>query len=490
MVTLYYMRRYVSFMQELLAKAPDSVSLSKEVLEWTLSTTRILNEAAQEIRQGTVTRQTRRAILTKLEKAAEDYRTRVYRVNGFSGKTRVEMAEIKKLMDVSLTVLDETIANNKREDGLFNAYNIINYSADAVSVEELYPMLEGQVAILSAGSLQPKQVVELLDNLFASEMYRDDQGSFMLYPDRDLERFLQKNQLDSAKVADNALLAAMAENGDQRIINADLHGRYHFHADFENASFLTAALEGVREEYPQATDESLADVAALYEKVFNHKAFTGRSGTMFGYEGLGCIYWHMVSKLLLAVQENYQSALREDPNSEETRKLAEYYYRVRDGIGFNKTPQNYGAFPTDPYSHTPKHAGAQQPGMTGQVKEEIITRFGELGLNVVDGFITIKPSLLNSAEFLPQPASFQFEDVSGESKTLVIDGGELAFTYCQVPFVYRKTEGKQVKVTAIQSGETRVSEGSNLPYAICQAIFGRDATVEKVVVEIPASMMR
>ena len=31
---------------------------------------------------------------------------------------------------------------------------------------------------------------------------------------------------------------------------------------------------------------------------------------------------------------------------------------------------------------TPDHSGAQQPGMTGQVKEEIITRFGELGFSL------------------------------------------------------------------------------------------------------------
>ncbi|CAN0044150.1 unnamed protein product, partial [Discosporangium mesarthrocarpum] len=42
------------------------------------------------------------------------------------------------------------------------------------------------------------------------------------------------------------------------------------------------------------------------------------------------------------------------------------------------------AFPTDPYSHTNRH-GAQQPGMTGQVKEEIVTRFGELGVRIEGG---------------------------------------------------------------------------------------------------------
>ena len=47
---------------------------------------------------------------------------------------------------------------------------------------------------------------------------------------------------------------------------------------------------------------------ALYERVFRHHEFTGRSGTMVAYEGLGSIYWHMVAKLLLAVLETVQAA--------------------------------------------------------------------------------------------------------------------------------------------------------------------------------------
>ena len=47
----------------------------------------------------------------------------------------------------------------------------------------------------------------------------------------------------------------------------------------------------------------------LFETTFDHRAFTGRSGTFFAYEGLGSIYWHMVSKLLLAAQECYQQAV-------------------------------------------------------------------------------------------------------------------------------------------------------------------------------------
>src|ERR1039458_5021052 len=41
--------------------------------------------------------------------------------------------------------------------------------------------------------------------------------------------------------------------------------------------------------------------------------------------------------------------------------------------------------PTDPYSHTPSFAGAQQPGMTGQVKEDLIARLGEMGVALEGG---------------------------------------------------------------------------------------------------------
>jgi hypothetical protein len=489
MVTLYYMRRYVSFIQELLTKTPESITISKEVLEWMLSVTAILNEANQDIRQQTVTRQTRRAVLTRLEKSADHYRQQVYRLAGFSGKTEVETVEIKKLIGVTLSVLDETIASNKRRDGLYNSYNIIKYSAESVEVEELYPMLEGQVAILSAGVLQPAEAVELLDKLFASDMYRSDQQSFMLYPDRNLARFMEKNCLDLNNISENKFLLAMIENHDSRIISRDLKGKYHFNPAFENRHFLHAELKQVRQEYSAVSDEACNHILDLYEEVFNHKAFTGRSGTMFSYEGLGCIYWHMVSKLLLAVQECYFAAYENDPNGMDTQKLAEYYYLVRKGIGFNKTPKEYGAFPTDPYSHTPKHAGAQQPGMTGQVKEEIITRFSELGLKVVDGTINVQPTLLKRQEFLVTQMPFDFEDIKGTKKTIVIPSDALAFTYCQVPFIYRITDKQETSIIVYQCGKETTLVGHAISLNISASIFERDATVDKVVVNIPASVL-
>ncbi|EHA1124822.1 hypothetical protein FG475_06730 [Vibrio navarrensis] len=490
MVTLYYMRRYVAFLQGLMSELPSSVSMSKEVFDWMLAITRILQDATREIRQGTVNRQTRKAILTLLEKSADDYRQRVYRMNGFSGKTKVEKSALEKLLEASLVVLDSSIENNLREDGLYNAYNILTYSGESLNIENLYPMLEGQVAVLSAGVLTPKQAVELLDKLFSSEMYRDDQQSFMLYPDRQLPAFVERNRIAPAQVEANRVINEMLAKGDQRIVQRDIQGDCHFHAAFENVDGLRKAVAQVKEDYPEFGKEQWDELDTLYEQVFNHRAFTGRSGTMFGYEGLGCIYWHMVSKLLLAVQENYQHAWEQDANSEETKQLAQYYYRVRQGIGFNKTPQNYGAFPTDPYSHTPKHAGAQQPGMTGQVKEEVLTRFVELGIEVKEEAIRIQPTLLRKQEFLTQATTFSCLALSGEKRSYVLEAGQLAFTYCQVPFIYQLSEQAQGHIEVMMNDDSvQLFDQLELDRNISQAIFARTGEVEKVLVSLPESML-
>ncbi|WP_394240769.1 hypothetical protein [Vibrio astriarenae] len=490
MVTLYYMRRYVAFMQKLLDKAPNQFWLSLEVADWMVQITEILEQAAKEITQETMTPQTQKALLTSLARAAEQYRNSVYKQGGFSAKSETEKARIDQLLSVSLEVIDSSCRNNLREDGLYNAYNILNCKAETLTVDELYPMLEGQVAVLSSGLLSAQEAVELLDQLFDSAMYREDQHSFMLYPDRELSSFMDKNVISSESVANNPALMAMLEVNDQRLIIRDSEGKYHFNAGFENVGYLNTALEAVQTDYPNQPEQVWLDIQTLYEQVFNHKAFTGRSGTMFGYEGLGCIYWHMVSKLLLAVQENYQAAWQQDPDSLQTQKLAQHYYRVREGIGFNKTPDNYGAFPTDPYSHTPKSAGAQQPGMTGQVKEEVLTRFGELGIKVENREIKIEPSLLKRDEFLSKAATFVCQSIEGVERLYPLNRGQLAFTYCQVPFIYTAVQfgSESVKVT-FSNGHSETLEHLVLTESLCEHLFSRSGLIDKVEVTIPSDKL-
>ena len=180
------------------------------------------------------------------------------------------------------------------------------------------------------------------------------------------------------------LVQVLVKNKERNLIVQDENGDLHFNGSFRNARDVLRALDslGQQEIYAELVAADREKILALFEDVFHHDSFTGRSGTFFAYEGLGSIYWHMVSKLLLAAQENYLLAIEQKANPETINGLAECYYAIRKGLGFNKTPDVYGAFPTDPYSHTPKGQGAKQPGMTGQVKEEILTRQVELGVFV------------------------------------------------------------------------------------------------------------
>src|ERR1035438_395833 len=119
----------------------------------------------------------------------------------------------------------------------------------------------------------------------------------------------------------------------------------HFNAAFRNAVLLKKALQAL-----SLPDEEDARILALYEEVFDHQSFTGRSGTFYKYEGLGCIYWHMVSKLLLAVQEVLYRAGCAGEDAAVVERLRSHYHEIREGIGVHKPPELYGAIPTDPYS--------------------------------------------------------------------------------------------------------------------------------------------
>ena len=90
---------------------------------------------------------------------------------------------------------------NKRDDNLYHAYNILHLDHGRASVAHLYEMLEGQVAILSSGLLSGEESLLLLESLRNSKLYRPDQHSYILYPDRELPGFLAKNSMTSTQVS-------------------------------------------------------------------------------------------------------------------------------------------------------------------------------------------------------------------------------------------------------------------------------------------------
>mgnify|MGYP001806630919 FL=1 len=151
------------------------------------------------------------------------------------------------------------------------------------------------------------------------------------------------------------------------------------------------------------------------------------------------------------------------------KTLRNYYHDIKDGIGAHKSPLAYGSFPFDPYSHTPTMAGVQQPGMTGQVKEDIMNRFFELGISITKGCINIKPALLNLNEFL-KPGT---------------DGAypEIKFSYCSIPFSYLLDEKNGMEIY-FSDGQTEKIDSYTLSQDLSRRIFERDEHILQISVHL------
>jgi hypothetical protein len=306
----------------------------------------------------------------------------------------------------------------------------------------------------------------------------------MLYPDREQVGFLKKNIIDPLVADKNDSIKNEMSRGRREFILRDVDGRLHFNPRFRNARDLAAALAVD----PDVSDEDAAALCDVYEGVFRHRQFTGRSGSMFKYEGLGSIYWHMVSKLLLATAETAGEAAQGGVDEGTLDQLRERFDDVKEGLGMHASPAQYGAFPTDPYSHTPGFSGAQQPGMTGQVKEDVITRFTELGVAVSDGRIAFAPFLLKQEEFTAGPASWI--DVAGrEVKEDALDAGSLGFTVCGVPVIYRLADRARIQVLGAE-GAMEDIEGNQLGEEWSSALFRRDGRIRRIVVDVPRDRLR
>ncbi len=485
MVTLNYLRRFLSFFEKLVEKASgENYEVSKELIIFFNHVRATLTENTS-ILPDVISNSDRKKIMDGLGTAGSDYRNIIYK-NSFSAKTaKLAKEDILQFIEVTLAHLEHSIKVNKRDDNLHHAYNLMTLVGDQeVSISHLSEMLEGQVAALSSAYLSSQESLDLLDALKNSSLFREDQYSYLLYPNKDLPKFIDKNNISAKQLEGSALVKQLLKEGNSQIIEKDVLGNYHFNGSFNNAESLRSALSDLpQDKYGDLIQKDESFLFDVFEQNFDHKSFTGRSGTFFGYEGLGSIYWHMVSKLLLAVQETCLRAIEENQGDKIVGRLLEHYYEINEGIGVHKSPELYGAFSTDPYSHTPAGKGAQQPGMTGQVKEDILSRFGELGVFVERGKLTFKPYLLRKEEFLKEPSLFGYIKLDGNEENLTLEKNTLAFTYCQVPIVYRLGDRELISVF-FNDGSRAEFSGKSLDVSTSKKIFGRTDAVDRIEVSV------
>ena len=484
MVTLYYLRRFLRFFETIVTNSQSTdFHISKELLVFFNQVTEGLQQH-KSLLNGTISDAERKRIMDVLGEAGSLYRNTIYDHCFTAEKETITKDDLVSFFEIATAFLDHSIKANKRKDKLYHAYNLMAVnSTKEVSISHLSEMLEGQVAVLSSGYLSAKESLDVLDGLKASALFREDQYSYILYPNKTLPRFVNKNTIPKDKVAASSLLSKLVADNNHQVLSRDLHGKYHFNGNFNNADSLHAALKALPARYQSMVADEKAYIEHVFEDIFNHKSFTGRSGTFFGYEGLGSIYWHMVSKLLLAVYEITRDAIQANEAPDLIGRLFDHYFEINAGIGAHKSPELYGAFPTDPYSHTPGGKGAQQPGMTGQVKEDIISRFGELGVRVTKGVLKFDPTILRSVEFLTSPQTFHYVSVTGEACDILLEKDSLAFTYCQVPIIYKKSKTESTEVV-FQSGESQTFSSNQLDESLSSALFQRTNTINKIIVSV------
>ena len=510
MVTVYQLYRHVNFIKKLVFNLNGTHSISKEVNVW-------FNEIGQALKKrGDYTP---RSFLDKVGASFSSYRFSIYE-NGFSGKEDLQCENVLTFCEAAIETLAETIKMNKRDDGMYHSYNILTLTKDSLKVSNMFLMLEGQTAVLGSGLLGMEEAISLAEAMEASDLMNKKIGQFYLYPVKNIKTFVDKNIIPAEMFDKSELLKSLINKNHEGFIFIDANKKIRFHENVSQTPDIEKWLDifAADKDYKALAEKEADFIREIYEAVFKHKEFTGRSGIMYKYEGIGCIYWHQNSKFMLSMQEVFTNAILNGSN--DFGKLKETYYRLQEGFGFRKDAADWGAFPLEPYSHQSFDNLAQQPGMTGQVKEDILTRYAELGLVVKDGVISFNPALLRSEEFTKKTGVFKYFDVSGNKAKVGMPKESLAFTICQVPVVYilRNNTRKlpisyspcqsnpvleQVlfdelnKQTAESSGdscfagsavyvdvddETIVSDSLSLDKQTCASIFNRDGKVKKIVV--------
>ncbi len=428
MVTVYHVRAYISFLEEVFAKQTGSFELSTQVLQWLEDTFAIFQKYENQYTGK------EKEMLDALGYAFSDYRKTMY-AKGLSGKGNLDSSKLLDYLRTVAVAVDATITANAGE--VYGTYNLLG---EDFSVKPMVAMLEGQSAVIGSGSLSAEKVCSLLTAM-EGDLYQEKQKCHTLYPIHMTKKFAEKNQISGVKEEISGITVK------------DAKGAYHFDSGIVTPKILAERCEslGVKEEVK-------ARLLAEYEALFAHNQFTGRSQVMYKFEGIGCVYWHQNAKLALAVLETVQATRQQ---GKDATAVYEAYKKLMGGFIFRKTPEECNAIPVEPYSHSSFSGQSEQAGMTGQVKESVIMRRGELGIFVKEGEIHFDKWFIPESEFL--------------------EDGTFSSSIYTIPVAYEKTNTTEDKITvSFSNGESKVFTDNKIPGEFSEKIFLRSPEIAKI----------
>ena len=125
--------------------------------------------------------------------------------------------------------------------------------------------------------------------------------------------------------------------------------------------------------------------------------------------------------------------------------------------------------------------------MTGQVKEELLTRRAELGVHVRSGRLQFEQvHRLANGEFLNKEGELKYLALDGTETSLPLPAGSLALTVCQTPIVCHKPQAGTPGHIRVKraGGNTDSIAGSCLDEATSRHIFSRDGSVVQVEIHL------
>ncbi|NQY01504.1 MAG: hypothetical protein HRT70_10360, partial [Flavobacteriaceae bacterium] len=125
MVTLYYLRRFFNFLEEVLSESNiEEVAVSNEVLEF-FDKVYDAFESNKNLLEQPISDANKKLILDAVGTAGSDFRSTIYE-QAFTGrKGVVTIDQLKNFIATSKAFLEHAIRANKRNDDLYHAYNLV-----------------------------------------------------------------------------------------------------------------------------------------------------------------------------------------------------------------------------------------------------------------------------------------------------------------------------------------------------------------------------
>jgi hypothetical protein len=298
-------------------------------------------------------------------------------------------------------------------------------------------MLEGQVAALSSGAIAPAEAARRRGPVRERSL-PPRPAQLHAVPGPQAARFSWRRTGSApTRSPPCRFVARMLANGDERIVVRDAEGCYRFSAEFRNVGDLNAELDllvaGLRRRdrgrAPRAGGALRVGVSpqGLYRPVGHHvrlrRAWARFTGTWWPSCCWPCR--RTSSRRSSRARPGHMpapgAAVLPRPRGHRLQQDARRVRRVSD-----RSLLAYAAA-----------CGRPPAGHDGAGQGRDPHRFGELGVRVEHGAVRFEPALLRRREFVADARPFRYLDVEGHWQHLEVPAGALAFTWCQVPILYR-----------------------------------------------------